>query len=1263
MRRILLLFAVLVSFAAKCQVIPGTTYSPRKFAASSIPNEPLQFNSHVESSSEITLSWEDNSQNETGFYIEHSTTSPSSGFTSLTTTAASAEAYSHTGLTEGSVHYYRIRATNTYGSSSWVGTSNITSIPEPTNFAAATVSASQINLTWDDNSTTETGFEISRSLTEGSEYEVIHTTAANAVSYNNTALTENTTYHYRVRALGVNNNSPYDVDDATTSPALNAPSDLIATAVSSTQIDLSWTDNSSNETAFEVYSSTNSGGTFTLIHTTALDNITSYSNTGLTAATAYYYKVRAINADGETAFTSEASATTQSGTVPIAPTTLATTSATSSAIALSWADNSSNETGFQIERSVDNTAAFSLLTTTAANATTYTDNSLDEGRRYYYRVRATNGAGNSSYTGNVNEITTWSQAITYLGKGASTASSTATLSVPLPTSPAPSNGNLMVMVVGVKTEQTIANTPTGWYNADGTGYIDYNGGSGGDQGSIRVHVYWKIAGASETGPVDVTIVNTPNSAFGTIYLFSKDSNGFWSVDFSGGSHRIPNTTSISVTSWEKFSMVKGDAMFIVSHLNTDAIACSAEAASHASATLTETTEEVNEATTAVGNDQSQVASLYHVSNNASGSNKVVYTMTGSTSTTLAPQGITAFIRLRNARTQPTYSAPVRTWRGSDIVHSTPSTLDGIGIFDGQRISAEGPAAYTTKYTIATYDGRPCLKYVADLSSGLNRRTETSEKWQPKFPIGTQIIDEFVIETDATATQALGEWIFLQIHTGTPPTGGPYPANYPLMYLAWSYVGQTGWDNTPGASPGGELIVVNNIRPDGTNYLRHRYNQIRWKPSTKYRIRYHIRADIATGDPVLKVWAAEDGDALTLLFEDYTYATVSSTDAELGSLSLCLGTPKIGVYHHMITNETTRVNSVNAGHTGVTLYIPCIKRITQLPSDGFYFTDYTNNDADIYDLVDTSDESLGTPSDYNEWNFDTTDPIDTPPASSGTTILENPSGKSLMTSQAYNGEGYTTVGTIEKDVQLDLVPRDGNLDADNFNHRLELIRADVSAGVLGTRELLGFSIQIPVGGLPTRSIPINIFQAHSGAHVSQSYDMPVFYIEISNAGRVAAGEANSLLNEIAIGNRVVEFEDFGTFNSQSRHNTGIIASAGSRLDFAISYTSAIGGAGSITVLIRKDLGSWVNVYDRIESTAWTNAADGGSEPQVHPFWKIGLYVPNCRTAADLAAQEALNGGAAGSFTVQLTLKDKIKTARLLAADPYYKTWSIINSIKP
>jgi hypothetical protein len=302
-----------------------------------------------------------------------------------------------------------------------------------------------------------------------------------------------------------------------------------------------------------------------------------------------------------------------------------------------------------------------------------------------------------------------------------------------------------------------------------------------------------------------------------------------------------------------------------------------------------------------------------------------------------------------------------------------------------------------------------------------------------------------------------------------------------------------------------------------------------------------------------------------------------------------------------------------------------------------------------------------PVDFVEWDFDTCAPISTPPPASGTDILLNSVGKYLKTSQAYNGEGYTTVGST--DIQLDLVPRDGNLDADNFNHRLELIRSDVSAGTVGSRELLGFSIEIPSGGLPDRSIPIFVFQAHSGDNVAQAYDQPVFYIEISSAGRPAYLQANSAENEVCIGNRIVEFETFGTFNSELRHNTGVIATPSSRLDFAIDYTSATAGAGKIKVYIRKNMGDWNLVYNRTESTAWTNASDGGSEPNVHPFWKLGLYVPGCRTAAGLTAQEALNGGAAGSFTVQLKLKDKIKTARLLAADKYYADTEVIETIKP
>ena len=88
-----------------------------------------------------------------------------------------------------------------------------------------------------------------------------------------------------------------------------APSGLTATAISTTRIDLAWTDNSNNEDAFEIYRSTD-GTTYTFLATAAAD-ATSYSNTGLTSDTIYYYKVRSRYAGGTTvsSFTTAANAT------------------------------------------------------------------------------------------------------------------------------------------------------------------------------------------------------------------------------------------------------------------------------------------------------------------------------------------------------------------------------------------------------------------------------------------------------------------------------------------------------------------------------------------------------------------------------------------------------------------------------------------------------------------------------------------------------------------------------------------------------------------------------------------------------------------------------------------------------------------------------------------------------------------------------------------------------------------------------------------
>jgi len=88
-----------------------------------------------------------------------------------------------------------------------------------------------------------------------------------------------------------------------------APLNLAATAISGSQIDLSWTDNSSNETGFKIERKTGSGGTYSEIATTGAD-VTSYSDTGLSVSTTYYYRVYAYNSVGNSPYSNEASVTT-----------------------------------------------------------------------------------------------------------------------------------------------------------------------------------------------------------------------------------------------------------------------------------------------------------------------------------------------------------------------------------------------------------------------------------------------------------------------------------------------------------------------------------------------------------------------------------------------------------------------------------------------------------------------------------------------------------------------------------------------------------------------------------------------------------------------------------------------------------------------------------------------------------------------------------------------------------------------------------------
>lgn len=197
------------------------------------------------------------------------------------------------------------------------------------------------------------------------------------------------------------------LDLLTTAPAAPAaPTNLSVALTAQTAITLTWTDASDNEDGFKIERSLDGSSGWTQVGTVGA-NVATYADTGLTCNTPYYYRARAYNAAGDSAYSNVANGTTAACplTPPATPTNLTVALVSQTAITLTWTDASDNEAGFKIERSPDGSSGWAQVGTVGANVTTYVNSGLTPATPYFYRVLAYNTGGDSAYSNVANGVT------------------------------------------------------------------------------------------------------------------------------------------------------------------------------------------------------------------------------------------------------------------------------------------------------------------------------------------------------------------------------------------------------------------------------------------------------------------------------------------------------------------------------------------------------------------------------------------------------------------------------------------------------------------------------------------------------------------------------------------------------------------------------------------------------------------------------------------------------------------------------------------
>jgi len=373
----------------------------------------------------VILTWDapssSGSSSVTRYDVFRGTTAGSIGSTPIGNVPVGTLTYNDTTVTNGQAYFYQVKAVNTEGSSPASNTATATpsgpSAPTAPRNLAAMGHDGYVILTWDaptsPGTSAITRYDVFRGASAGSIGTTpIGNVAAGTLTYNDTTVTNGNTYFYVVKAVNDVGSSPAS-NTAQATPSVagtapGAPTNLDAVGQVGAIV-LTWdapSDVGSGVTSYLVFRATTSNGQGTTPSATLSGGQLTYTDSSAVVGTPYFYKVKASNSFGDSAFSNEdsATATEQPSGTPSYPQNLVATPGESK-VTLTWQapadDGGSDITGYKIYRGpVEGTA--SLIGTVGAGILTYEDTTGTVGATYSYHVVATNANGAGAESAIVN---------------------------------------------------------------------------------------------------------------------------------------------------------------------------------------------------------------------------------------------------------------------------------------------------------------------------------------------------------------------------------------------------------------------------------------------------------------------------------------------------------------------------------------------------------------------------------------------------------------------------------------------------------------------------------------------------------------------------------------------------------------------------------------------------------------------------------------------------------------------------------------------